>query len=121
MYVNFNVSTIMQQLMWTLPNKHEYGAKTATVLNAKKVNTNGHVKKNTVRVQKESNMLCYATAERSAKGTYYNADEMIAQLTQCIHIRGQEKLCLRSRQPTRELVREERKRISEMERLGKQH
>ena len=37
--------------------------------------------------------------------------------TQCIHIRGQEKLCLRSRQPTRELVREERKRISEMERL----
>ena len=62
-------------------------------------------------------MLCYATAERSAKGTYYNADEMIAQLTQCIHIRGQEKLCLRSRQPTRELVREERKRISEMERL----
>ena len=36
-------------------------------------------------------MLCYATAERSAKGTYYNADEMIAQLTQCIHIRGARK------------------------------
>ena len=38
-------------------------------------------------------------------------------VTQCIHITGEEKLCLRSRQPTRELVREERKRISEMERL----
>ena len=45
----------------------------------KKLNTNGHVKKNTVRVQKDSNMLCYAKAERNSNATYYNADEIIAQ------------------------------------------
>ena len=29
--------------------------------------------------QNDSSMLCYATAERSANVTYYNADEMIVQ------------------------------------------
>ena len=29
--------------------------------------------------QKDSNMLCYSTAERSANVTYYNADKIIAQ------------------------------------------
>ena len=106
--------------MWTLPNKHEDDAKTARVLNAKKVNTNGHVKKNIVRVQKDSNMLCYATAERSSNATSYIADEIIAQEQSAFTLGGKQKLCLRSRQPSRELVREERKRISEMERLGKQ-
>ena len=96
MYVNFNVGTIMQQLMWTLPNKHEYGAKIATVLNAKKVNTNGHVKKNTERVKKESNMLCYAKAERNSNSTYYNADEIIEQEHSAFTSRGK-KSCARDR------------------------
>ena len=69
----------MQQLTWTQPNKYEDEPKTTKVLNAKKVNTNGHVKKNIVRVQKDSNMLCYATAERSSNVTYYNAEEIIVQ------------------------------------------
>ena len=110
------ICTRMQHLTWTRPNKHEDEPKTTRVVNARGEYKQTHEWKYCTG-QKDSNMLCYATAERSAKGTYYNADEMIAQLTQCIHIRGQEKLCLRSRQPTRELVREERKRISEMERL----
>ena len=110
------VWTRMRQLIRTLPNKHEDEPKTTRVVNARGEYKQTHEWKYCTG-QKDSNMLCYATAERSAKGTYYNADEMIAQFTQCIHIRGQEKLCLRSRQPTRELVREERKRISEMERL----
>ena len=96
MYVNFNVSTIMQQLMWTLPNKHEYGAKTATVLNAKKVNTNGHVKKNTVRIQKDSNMLCYATAERSSNVTCYIAEEILVQEHSAFTSRAK-KSCARDR------------------------
>ena len=78
----------MQQLVWTLPNKHEDDAKTARVLNAKKVNTNGHVKKNIVRVQKDSNMLCYATAERSSNVTYYNAEEIIVQEHSAFTSRG---------------------------------
>ena len=109
----------MQQLMWTLPNKHEDNTKTTRVLNTKKVNTNGHVKKNTVRIQKDSNMLCYATAERSSNVTCYIAEEILVQEHSAFTSRGK-KLCLGSRQPSRELVREERKRISEMERLGKQ-
>ena len=103
--------------MWTRPNKHEDDAKPARVLNAKNVNTNGHVKKNTVRAQKDSNMLCYATAERSSNATSYIADEIIAQEQSEFTSGGKQKLCLRSRQPSRELVREERKRISEMEKL----
>ena len=35
----------MQQLTWTQPNKYEDEPKTTKVLNAKKVNTNGHIKK----------------------------------------------------------------------------
>ena len=74
--------------MRTLPNKHEDDAKTARVINAKKVNTNGHVKKNTVRIQKDSNMLCYATAERSSNVTYYNAEEIIVQEHSAFTSRG---------------------------------
>ena len=99
----------MQQLVWTLPNKHEDDAKTLKQQGCymqKKVNTNGHVKKNIVRVQKDSNMLCYATAERSSNVTYYKADEVIAQ-EHSAFTSGGKKLCLRSRQPSRELVREE--------------
>ena len=52
------------------------------------MNTNGHVKKNTVRVQKDSNMLCYAKAERNSNATYYNTDEIIEQEHSAFTSRG---------------------------------
>ena len=53
----------------------------------------------------------------SSNVTYYSADEMMLRNTVHSHQEGG-KLCLGSRQPSREeLVREERKRISEMEKL----
>ena len=53
----------------------------------------------------------------SSNVTYYSADEMMLRNTVHSHQEGG-KLCLGSRQPSREeLVREERKRITEMERL----
>ena len=70
----------MQQLMWTLPNKHEDDAKTARVLNTKKVKTNGHVKKKycTGTKRLKHAMLRNSRAEFECD-TYYNTDEIIAQ------------------------------------------
>ena len=65
----------MQQLMWTLPNKHEDDAKTARVLN-----TNGHVKRKycTGTKRLKHAMLRNSRAEFECD-TYYNTDEIIAQ------------------------------------------
>ena len=52
----------------------------------------------------------------SSNVTYYSADEMMLRNT-VLRIKAEKRLCLASRQPSREeIVREERKRISEMER-----
>ena len=80
----------MQQLMWTLPNKHEDDAKTSGVLIAEKGEyQRTREGKNTVRVQNDSNMLCFATVKRSSNVTYYSADEIIAQEHSAFTSRGE--------------------------------
>ena len=82
----------------------------------KKVNTNGHLKENTVR--DKTTQTCYATRQPSGVRMWHTTMQMRGLCSNTVHShQGEEKLCLRSRQPSRELVREERKRISEMERL----
>ena len=109
------ICTRMQHLIWTRPNKHEDEPKPQGC-KCKKVNTNGHLKENTVR--DKTTQTCYATRQPSGVRMWHTTMQMRGLCSNTVHShQGEEKLCLRSRQPTRELVREERKRISEMERL----
>ena len=75
----------------------------------KKVNTNGHLKENTVR--DKTTQTCYATRQPSGVRMWHTTMQMRGLCSNTVHShQGEEKLCLRSRQPSRELVREERKR-----------
>ena len=75
--------------MWTLPNKHEDDAKTARVLNTKKVKTNGHVKKKycTGTKRLKHAMLRNSRAEFECDMLHCRGNTCAG--TQCIHIKGE--------------------------------